>query len=440
VDDIVRLRISLHHSIVGMNSLAIPPFTHSSDQPVEAFYTGLDTLLQETLRLRSETEDLERLKALATLHWQQNEVDLEKLRHIQKELKTRLDSLGRVPAVPNPVPMPPPPNQSFVRTDTKWDFIPHTPTFRRSTVRLRYSLSMSSILCTIRFNGIGSLFAFTDGTNVFFINQSDGSVVGQCEMPFRDGQQGELLSRAICFSPDSKYLVVAGSQNSTVVIDVPSRKVIKTLAVHKNLISTIAFFCDGRKFLTGGFDGKLCVWSVPEFTLVKAIQHGIEGNTGKEEMIAAVAIAPDDEYIAVGFMNGAVGLYEPTFSQPMSSFQAHAECLLNVVISKTNLIATSSHDRTTKLWVIRGLPTCRIVLTGHLDCVLTVAFSPKDPIMFTGSKDETIKCWSSSSGENLFTLTGHRNTLFQIDHHPTERTIVSCSGEGLVCIWDYNLS
>jgi WD40 repeat protein len=248
------------------------------------------------------------------------------------------------------------------------------------------------------------------------------------------------LSRALCFSPDSKFLAVAGPANSTIVIDVRSRRIITSLEEHRNLVSTIAFFRDGRRFVTGGFDGKLCVWSVPEFQLLRVIQHGVEGKTGKEEMIAALAIGADDEYVAVGFMNGTVGLYEPTFSQPMSSFQAHTEFLFNVVISEKDVIATASHDKTTKLWVIRGVPSCRKILTGHADCVLAIAFSPREPLLFTGSKDETIKCWSEITGENLFTLNGHKNTLFQIDHHPKERAIVSCSGDGLVCLWDYSLA
>jgi WD40 repeat protein len=156
-------------------------------------------------------------------------------------------------------------------------------------------------------------------------------------------------------------------------------------------------------------------------------------------MIAAIAIGVDDEYVAVWFMNGSVGLYDPDFSQPMTSFQAHNEFLLNVVISKDDVIATASHDHTAKLWLVRGVTTCKQTLNGHTDCVLAISFSPRDPILFTGSKDETIKCWNQKTGECLFTLNGHKNTLFQIDHHPTERTIVSCSGDGLVCIWDYGL-
>jgi WD40 repeat protein len=402
----------------------------TSDQPTEALYKGLDSLFQSVSQLMAETDDLRRLKHLATLHSQQYENDIVILRQILKDMKLRLEAQSAIPPISS-VPRP----GSMVSADMNWSCHPNK---SNCTVRLRYALNVDSVLCTIRFNSDGSLFSFTDGKVVYLINQADGSTAGTCPIPRQEGQQGELLSRALCFSPDSKFLIVAGPANSAIVIDVKLQRIVTSLEVHRNLVSTIAFFRDGRRFLTGGFDGKLCVWSVPEFQLLKVIQHGIEGKTGKEEMIAALSIGVDDEYVAVGFMNGTVGLYEPTFAQPMSSFQAHTEFLFNVVISGKDIIATASHDKTTKLWVIRGVPSCRKILTGHSDCVLAIAFSPRDPILFTGSKDETIKCWSETTGENLFTLTGHKNTLFQIDHHPKEREIISCSGDGLICLWDYS--
>jgi WD40 repeat protein len=423
----------------------VPPANHASDQPVDAIYKGLDGLAQSIVRLRSEIDDLQRLKNLATVHCQQNDSEIERLRQIYKLMKLRLETFTPFAppgAISSPVRPAPPPQQqqqfsSVVRTEPAWDLICHDASVRQTGVRLRYALATQSILCAIRFNSDGSLFSFTDGQTVFFMRQTDGYMVGTCEMPRSPGQQGEQLSRALCFSPDSKFLAVAGPATSTTVIDVQSRKVVKSLEVHNNSVSTIAFFKDGRRLLTGGLDGRLCIWSVPEFILVRTIQHGMD--TQEENMIAAIAIGLDDEYIAVGFMSGMIGLYEPTFSQPMSSFRAHSDFLLNVVISNKDVIGTASRDKTTKLWMIRGVPTCKKLLSGHRDCVLAIAFSPRDPVVFTGSKDETIKCWSQTSGENLFTLTGHRNTLFEIDHHPTERTIVSCSGEGLVCLWDYSL-
>jgi WD40 repeat protein len=235
-------------------------------------------------------------------------------------------------------------------------------------------------------------------------------------------------------------LVISAPLHLISVVDVSSRRILTALEGHKHHVSTIVFFSDGSRMLSGGFDGKLCVWSVPDFKLIKVIDHARNGAPAHNEMIVAIAIGGGNEYIAVGFMNGSVGMYERTFTQPMSTFSAHNECLLNVVMSDEDMLATASHDKTAKLWTLRGIASCQQVLNGHTDFVLAIAFAPRDPILFTGSKDETIKCWHQKTGEALFTVTAHKNTVFQLDPHPRERKILSCSGDGLVCLWEYFFS
>jgi WD40 repeat protein len=427
----------------------IPAANHPSDQPVESIQKSLDSIIQSVCRLRAENEDLERQKYLSTIHIQQYDRDLEKLRALHKSLKFQLDSLTRLALPSTGAPISPRPAQqaishqprsllSLSHAEVNWNVDSPNTFFRQSGIRLRYALSLESVLCTVRFNRDGSLFAFTDGKNVFIIGTADGSLVGSCEVPRSAGPE-DAPARAIAFSPDGKYLAVSSPLYSVSIYDVSTQKHISTLDAHKHHVSTIAFFRDSRRMLTGGFDGKLCIWNVPEFTLAKTVTHGVEGSIRKEEMIVAIAMGSEDEYIAVGFMSGTVGMYEPTFSQPMSTFVAHPEFLLNVVISPQDVIATASHDKTAKLWTLRGVASCRQTLKGHTDFVLTVAFAPNDPVVFTGSKDEKIKCWNQKTGENLFTLLAHKNTLFQLDHHPSDRTILACSGDGLVCLWDYLL-
>jgi WD40 repeat protein len=407
----------------------VPAANHTSDQPLDALQKGLDVLVQSVLRLKEETNDLERLKALATIHCQQNESDLATLRTIYKSFKARLEVLSQpAPSVPPPVF----PQKSGI----KWSATASDSFFKQPHVRLRYALTLETILCAVRFNSDGSQIAFADGKLIFFVNSADGSVAATCEIPRGGEPPGDSLPRCLCFSPDSKFLIVGGQTSATIAINVAQRQVVKILDIPGHVVSTIGFIQDGR-MVTGGFDGKLCIWSVPGFDLIRVIQHGTEGKLTKDEMVVAVAV--DEDFIGVGFMSGTIGIYEPSFTQPMISFHAHNEFLLNLIISRAGMMATASHDKTAKLWVIRGVASCKQTLQGHGDYVLAIAFPPRDPVVFTGSKDETIKCWNQKTGDLLFTINGHKNTLFQIDHHPTERTIVSCGGDGLVCVWEYDL-
>ena len=179
-------------------------------------------------------------------------------------------------------------------------------------------------------------------------------------------------------------------------------------------------------------------------TLISRIIHSAVSaepqSASKDGSIISLAESAGGDFVAVGFMNRYVGIYEETFKQVMSSFKAHDEYLLSVVSGpKPGIICTTSHDKTAKLWTLQGAPTCKHTFSGHDDFVLCAAFSPDEavPLLLTGSKDESIRAWDYRSGEHLFTIVAHQNTIFGIGHHPIQPSFVSCSGDGLVCVWDY---
>ncbi|OHT14037.1 hypothetical protein TRFO_15697 [Tritrichomonas foetus] len=160
----------------------------------------------------------------------------------------------------------------------------------------------------------------------------------------------------------------------------------------------------------------------------------------REALINDIVFGIDDEIILVGFMSGKVGIYEPTFSQEMNEFRAHHMPLLGLTSSrKSGLICTASQDNTLKVWSLRGVASCKHTLISHTKYVLTSAFSPNSRYLFSGSKDESMKMWNVKTGELECTINAHQNTVFRIDHHPTENSFLSCGGDGLICFWEYDV-
>jgi WD40 repeat protein len=155
-------------------------------------------------------------------------------------------------------------------------------------------------------------------------------------------------------------------------------------------------------------------------------------------VIVSLALSPDESYVAVGFMGGTVGFYDTSLSGPMMTFRAHNSCLRRLAISPTGIIATASEDMSVKLWTRRGVVTSRRTLQQRPDFAMAVAFAANDPIVFTGSKEGTIRCWSTKSGDRLFVcLTDDREPIFQVDTHPTEKVFVTCGADGRVSVWEY---
>jgi WD40 repeat protein len=154
-----------------------------------------------------------------------------------------------------------------------------------------------------------------------------------------------------------------------------------------------------------------------------------------------MATTPDVPFYAIGFATGAIGIYNEEFAEPMMTFSAHSQVLMGLAVSPfDDTVATVSQDKLVKVWMMRTTATCKHTLEGHSDFVLSVAMSPLAPLMITGSCDQMIKIWHPTTGALLCNIELHEDTVFEVDHHPTQRVFASCGGDGVVCIWDYDES
>jgi WD40 repeat protein len=152
--------------------------------------------------------------------------------------------------------------------------------------------------------------------------------------------------------------------------------------------------------LSGGADGKVCIWNFCEYRLVKELS----GHTG---IVFSVA----------------------------------CECMDNVLY-----LVSGSEDRTVILWdPVLYVP--RLTLSYHTDLVWTVIVAniPKlhnKPMVFSGSRDRTVVCWCAESGEMLKVFSGaHTAGISAIAvcddrHNPKSSLLITGGNDNLVIVWD----
>ena len=75
-------------------------------------------------------------------------------------------------------------------------------------------------------------------------------------------------------------------------------------------------------------------------------------------------------------------------------------------------------------------------LTGHMDNVNSVAWSPGGTTLASGSSDNTVKIWNATTGQLLRTLTGHNADVWSVAWSPDGTTLASGGWDDTVQIWN----
>jgi WD40 repeat protein len=72
---------------------------------------------------------------------------------------------------------------------------------------------------------------------------------------------------------------------------------------------------------------------------------------------------------------------------------------------------------------------------GHSGNVESVAFSPDDKYLASGSKDKTVKLWSVESQKEITTLQGHSSSVKSVAFSPDGKYLASGSDDKTVKLW-----
>ena len=143
---------------------------------------------------------------------------------------------------------------------------------------------------------------------------------------------------------------------------------------------------------------------------------------------------------AIGFKNGFVGLCNSDLEPQMQIFQAHDSSLTSLDLSPlTNMIATTSKDKTAKIWyIMRGPAQCKHTLQFHgTSPVMNVSFSANDPVMVTYGKDSRIVLQNYKTESELYSVQLKDCDVIDITHSPTARMFAYVSSECMLSVWEY---
>ncbi|KAF3700233.1 Transducin beta-like protein 3 [Channa argus] len=118
--------------------------------------------------------------------------------------------------------------------------------------------------------------------------------------------------------------------------------------------------------------------------------------------------------------------------------KAHDKDVNSVAVSPNDkLLASGSQDRTAKLWSVVGEGNLGLlgVFRGHRRGVWAVCFSPVDQVLATSSADGTTKLWSLQDFSCLKTFEGHDASVLKVIFASRGTQLLTSGSDGLVKLW-----
>ncbi|XP_055819987.1 transcriptional corepressor LEUNIG-like isoform X2 [Solanum dulcamara] len=106
--------------------------------------------------------------------------------------------------------------------------------------------------------------------------------------------------------------------------------------------------------------------------------------------------------------------------------------------SSGELLATGGDNGKVLIWELGNNKAYSV--QGHTDHVADVRFRPNSTVFATSSFDRTVKIWDATKRSYSFQdLVGHSGDVMSIDFHPTKVGLLSsCDSDGEIRLWDVN--
>jgi WD40 repeat protein len=254
------------------------------------------------------------------------------------------------------------------------------------------------------------------------------------------GHKNPIWSVAI--SPDGKQIISSSRDNTLRRWDVSTGKQIgEPLNGHKGSVFSVAFNRDGTKIVSGSRDKTLQLWDASNG---KPIDKPFVGH---EDEVWSVAFSPNGQKIVSGSSDHTLRLWDTKKHQKiLPTFRGHLDGVNSVAFSPDGQkIVSGSDDKTLRLWdanngkplrnPITGKPIAPLV--GHEKEVLSVAFSPDGQKIVSGSRDNTLRLWDASNGEQIGQpLTGHVDAVYSVAFSPDGKWIISGGDDKTLRLWD----
>ncbi|MDB5262530.1 MAG: repeat protein [Adhaeribacter sp.] len=277
---------------------------------------------------------------------------------------------------------------------------------------------------------------------IFYSAAGDGMVVA---WDLENPGEGELVARvstsvyALRWLPEQKLLVVGHNQNGLQVLDVPGKKIVKSVALGGGAFFDIAYAPGLQKIYVGAADGSLFMLDSREFNVLQMRQYA-------PKSVRCIAYNAARNELAVGYSDHFIRILEADTLALKHEFRAHQNSVFTVAYSPDGeYLLSGSRDAHLKVWLPQDGYQEHTSIIAHLFTINNLVFSPDGQYFATGSMDKSIKIWDARTFRLLKVIdkarhAGHGTSVNKLFWPARVNSLVSCSDDRTISVWELNFS